>query len=156
VASIVMGTGGNPRGDWSPDLELSIQSSATITSIRYWHGMFASTPSGSSNPSGVSGMGFRFDTGAGDSTWQCWSNDGSGTGTVTNSGVNVTSSTSYRLRCATDGSNVYFWIANNLVATHTVDIPAATTYHPVGHYVTQLSTGQRALRIGRTSIAHTR
>jgi hypothetical protein len=54
--------------------------------------------------------------------WQCKTSSGS-TRTTTNSGVAVTTATSYELKMIATTAQVLFYINNNLVATHTNNIP---------------------------------
>ena len=157
VAKFVLGTGGNPRGDWELDLQLNPRTYTSISNVRLWVGMFSSTPEGAASPSGISGCGFRFDTGAGDTTWQAWSNDLTSTGTFTDTGISGATGSSYRMRIVWDSSaNISFYITDNLVATHTTNLPDAATYHPVGYYCTTLTTAATGLRVGRTTLIHER
>lgn len=118
----------NFRRNWAPaTLEWRYQSGSAITSGRWWIGCFASTPLGSSDPA-IHGFGFRFDTSAGSVNWWAWNNDGGSPGTLTNTGITVTSNTAYTLRVEFPStSEIRFYIDDVLVATHTTNLPGATT-----------------------------
>jgi hypothetical protein len=156
VAQIELGTGAFLRGDWNVELEVIAAAGATITSVRLWIGLFDTPPSGSDDPSGVTGAGFHFNP-ASSANWRAWSNDGTTTGTFTDTGVAVVASSTKRFRLRSDGSStVQFYIDNVLVATHSSEHPAAATYHNIGAYCTTLSAATRSIRVGRFSVAHDR
>lgn len=117
------------RTNWAPmSIEWRIQTGATLTSVLFWVGCFVSTPMASPDPS-LDGFGFRYDTGA-DLTafWRCWSNDGPSTGTTTTTTVAITAHTAYTFRVdVVSTTEMRFYIDNVLVATHTTNLPTATT-----------------------------
>lgn len=115
--------------NWYPmSLEWRYQSGATLTNGRWWIGCFSATPETSDDPA-VSGFGFRYATATdGTAYWRCWSNDGSGGGTVTATTVAVASNTAYTFRVdVVSTSEIRYYIAGTLVATHTTNLPGATT-----------------------------
>ena len=66
---------------------------------------------------------FRFSTAASDTNYQCVTNDGTSTGTVTDSGV-AFGTTPAKIRIDGDGgTNVFFYINGSLVCTHTTNLP---------------------------------
>lgn len=153
VASVVAGNNSGVRLDWRPDISFGIRTPATITDIRSWWGMFASSPASSNDPS-IEGCGFRFSTGASDSTFQAWSNDGSGGGLITDTGVTIVSGVAHDLRIVTNDAfdALDFFIDGSWVARHDSDLPGATTELNYGIYCTTLTAGQRALRWGRITL----
>lgn len=153
VASVVAGANSGVRFDWQPDLSLGIRNPATITSIRQWFGLFNGAPSASDDPA-VSGIGFRFSTSASDVNWQAWTNDGSGEGTITDTGIAFNDNTGQELRCIVDTgeSAVDFYIDGSWVARHTTNLPASTTVLNYGLYVTTLTASARSLRWGRVTL----
>jgi hypothetical protein len=156
VASLVAGTGGIVRGDWNWELEgLIARASTNTSSHRIWFGLFASTPSGSSDPSGVSGAGFLLATDV-SGFIQAWSNDATSTGTTTNTAISTTAGTRQRWRLRSDGTNIEFFVDDVLAATHTSQHPVAATYHTVGVYCTTLTNAARGVQIGRITLAHDR
>lgn len=156
VASLVAGAGGNPRGDWGWDLAGWIgRPSGQLSSFRIWFGLFASTPSGSSNPSGISGAGIVYATDLG-ANLRAWSNDGTTTGTTTNTGIANTEGVLQQWRIASDGTNVTFYVDDVLAATHTSEHPDASTYHTVGVYCTTTTNAARGVQIGRIALVHER
>jgi hypothetical protein len=156
VALIELGVGAFVRGDWNWDFEVIAAAGGTITSVRLWIGLFSSAPSGSDDPSGVTGAGFHFNP-ASSANWRAWSNDGTTTGTFTDTGVAVVASSTKRFRLRSDGSStVQFYIDNVLVATHSSEHPSASLYHEPSAYCTTLSAATRSIRVGRFSVAHDR
>jgi hypothetical protein len=156
VALIELGVGAFVRGDWNWDFEVIAAAGGTITSVRLWIGLFSSAPSGSDDPSGVTGAGFHFNP-ASSANWRAWSNDGTTTGTFTDTGVAVVASSTKRFRLRSDGSStVQFYIDNVLVATHSSEHPSASLYHEPSAYCTTLSANTRSIRVGRFSVAHDR
>ena len=154
VASVVAGSNSGVQSRWAPDLAVAFRTGSPVTSVRYWIGLFASTPAASDDPT-IEGIGFRFSTNASDSNWQAWSNDGSGGGTVTDTGVAIGGAgTAFDLRfiCDSDGTTVDFYISSVWVARHTTNLPTSTTVLNYGLYVTALSASSRALRWGRITL----
>ena len=150
VASMVFANaGGRWRSGWDPAMEWAASTASTLTSIRIWMGAFSGAPSASADPA-VHGYGFRFDTGASDTNYQAWCNDGSGGGTITDTQVAVNSTTTkfFKIVVSGDGTSIAYYINDTLVATHTTDLPTTTTYINGGLYVTTLTGSTRALRIG--------
>lgn len=59
----------------NPAFSASFIPRSSVASVRYWVGLFASTPMGSATPA-VELAGFRYDTGAGDAGWKAFTRDG--------------------------------------------------------------------------------
>jgi hypothetical protein len=155
VALIELGVGAFVRGDWNWDFEVIAAAGGTITSVRYWIGLFSSAPSGSDDPSGVTGAGFHFNP-ASSANWRAWSNDGSSTGAFTDTNVVVATTSTTRFRLRSDATNIQFYINDVLVATHSSQHPSASLYHEPSAYCTTLSAATRSIRVGRFSVAHDR
>jgi hypothetical protein len=113
---------------WKPIYATRIRTDSAgngITSSRIWIGVFSADPFGSATPT-VHLIAFRFDTGAGDTNWQCVTDNGSGTPTVTDSAIAVAADTTYDLRFECSASDVKFYINDVLVATITTTLPTST------------------------------
>lgn len=155
VASIVGGGGTNSAVwlDWRPDISLGIRVPNTITDIRLWYGVFASSPAASDDPA-IAGFGFRFSTNASDTKFQAWSNDGTSGGTITDTGITVQANYAHDLRCIVNdaATAIDYYIDNAWVAQHTSNLPGASTPLTYGIYCTTLTTAARALRWGRITL----
>lgn len=153
TASMVAGANSGVRFDWSPDVVFATRLPLTITSLRNWYGLFASSPVASDDPA-VAGFGFRFSTGSGDANLMAWSNDGTGGGTITDTGVAVASNDPHILRAVVDESAtvVDFYIDGVWVARHTTNLPAAETILNYGMYCQNLAVGARGIRFGRITL----
>jgi hypothetical protein len=89
--------------------------------------------SGSATPV-VNCAGFRFDTGAGDTVFTCYTSDGVST-TASSSGVTVAASSTYDLVIdMSNSSKILFYINGTLVNTATTTLPGAST--PLGPEMT--------------------
>lgn len=153
VASVVAGADSGVRLEWAPDLSVAFRSGADVSSVRYWVGLFSSSPASSDDPT-IHGMGFRYSTNASDTTWQAWSNDNSGGGTITDTGVALNTGTAFDLRtvAADDGSAIDFYVSGNWVARHDANLPSAATSLDYGIYVTTLTAATRNIRWGRITL----
>lgn len=139
--------------NWNPEFVAYIKLPATITSCRYWIGLFSGAPTGADTNASVHAAGFRFSTGAGDTTWQCVTCDGSTQSTV-DSTVAATASTAYRLRVRLQASQVLFYVNDVLRRTATVNLPAVATM--LSWYATVTTTASQAdnLKISRVALIH--
>jgi hypothetical protein len=139
------------RPDWGIDAVFRIRSGADVTNVRYWVGLFASDPSGSSVPA-IEFAGFRFDDSA-DTNWGCRTNDGGGSPTITNSGVPPAASTTQTLRIkTTDGLTYRFYIDGVLVATHGSTLPTTTTQLFAYVSVTTRAAETNAIRVHHVKV----
>jgi hypothetical protein len=145
------GANSGVRPEWEPYVSFGIRTPPTITLIRCWYGLFSASPTTLSDP--VShGAGFRFDTSAGDTNFMAWSNDGSGGGTITDTGWQFTTSAGRELAIKLDGVKAIFYIDGEEVARHTTNLPISTGLLDYGMYVTTLSAAARTLRWGRITM----
>ena len=136
------------RTNWFPArLTFRFQTGATLTSLRFHVGAYSSTPMASAGPA-VHGCGFRYDTGS-DLTafWRTWTNDGSGSGSTQTTTVAVSSQTDYTLEIEiVSTTEIKFYINGVLHATHTSDLPGATTTLFPRCMVRTLTTSVRSVR----------
>jgi hypothetical protein len=151
VASVVAGTNSGVRPDWTPLLSIGIRSPLTITAMRYWAGFFAATPATADLPT-VACAGFRFSTSGSDVNFMTYTNDGTGTGVLVDTGTTLVTNTAYDLAIALDGNQAVFYINGREVSRHTTDLPPATTTIDYGIYLTTLDTTAKQLRWGRITI----
>lgn len=138
---------------YSPTFATRVRTSSSgVTSQRIWVGLAASNPSGSATPT-ANIASFRYDTGAGDSTWKCVSSNAS-TNTITDSGVTVAASSTYDLSLDTsDPAKVVYFINGAAVATITTNLPVSSTNIGPNISITNLLAGTaRDLSVGTTRI----
>ena len=151
-ASIKGGTDDGFRPDREPLLSFGTRTPATITTIRAWWGAFDGDPSASGDPA-LNGAGFRFDSALGDTTFKCWTNDGSGGGTITDSGQSVSTNVAWDMRMEFTTGYVDFFLDGTWVARNTTNLPTSSTLLTWGQYVTCLAgSATRTTRFGRVTI----
>lgn len=127
---------------------------SVITTTRIWVGLFATDPSGSADPT-LHGCGFRFDTGASDTAWQCWNNDNSGGGQIQTSSVTVSASGDYDFDMTYDGTTLRFFVNGVERATATSNLPGSTTYLAERCTLTCLAgSAARTFYVGRVEVSH--
>lgn len=159
VASFVNPTTMNMRYQWAPTVSVVGKAPASYTSVRFWCGMFTSTPSGSDDPA-ITGFGVRASTGAGDTNYQLWRNDGAGGGLLADSGVPVVGGNvfGFILRVRPDNEDLELWVRGssqpfdyNLAVT----MPAASGNLPtsaslLGNVsITTLAAATKIFRVSR-------
>lgn len=137
--------------DWYPDFWMRMRTAASVANCRIWAGLFASDPSGSADPA-IHGAGFRRDTGAGDTNWQAWSNDGTSGGTLTDTGVAGAASTAYRFRIVFGLNKIDFFLNGKLVASHTTNLPALLTRLLPYEQMTTLNATAKSVRFGAMAV----
>jgi hypothetical protein len=131
------------RRDWQTECYVKMRMSATITTLRNWVGLFSGDPTGSATPS-LHLAAFRYDTVAdGTVFWRCVTAAGSATQTVTTTTNAVTGGAAYQLGIVTSATDVKFYIAGLLVATHTTNLPTSSTNLAPRVDVTTLVAGAR-------------
>ena len=121
------------RRDQVPEATFTVKTGTVITNLRTWVG-FASTASTmlsqdlpGSGGSSLHCAAFRYNTGVdGTAFWRTVTADGSAE-TVTTTTAAVTTNTRYILRIVTSASDVKFYVDGTLVATHTTNLPGAST-----------------------------
>jgi hypothetical protein len=102
----------------------------TVTTLayRYWIGLTTNavaTQGGSDSPTGHYAM-FRYSSTASDPSWQCVTNDNSGGGTATSSGVAAAQGVTQRFEIFTTASAIIFVIDGVQVCSRTTDLPGST------------------------------
>lgn len=151
------------RSAWIPEIVFFMKTHSDIANIRLWFGLFSADPSGSDDPSGVTSAGFRFTIsgGSGDTNWQTYTNDGTTTGLIKNSGVAVAASTAYRLRIefrgtpGTNATSVRFYIDDVLRSEHTTELPAGAANNIGPHAtVTTRAAAAKSFALSRMSYSH--
>lgn len=113
---------------YKPILYIKIKTGTPTTELRFFLGFSNTTALMSSDAPAQSYVCFRFSSSAGDTNWKCVTDNGSGTPTVTDSGVAYAATTVYDLKidCTTPSAPV-FYINNTAVATVTTTLPASDT-----------------------------
>lgn len=155
------------RYQWAPSVVFVIKTDSTGTSIREWVGLFNSDPSGSADGDGITGVGFRHDTGEGDTNWMGWRNNGVSTGTLVDTGVAYTAGQAVRLAIHIDpvsGIDAHFFVSTtddagswSTVASITGagDLPTSASLTRYAR-VTTLTNAARHMALSRISHYHER
>lgn len=148
TAGFVFNNGALIWVNWLPQISTKLMTFTDISSTLIWIGCFSGNPAGSNDPT-LNGMAFRFSPAAGDTTWKAWTNDNAGGGTITDTGVTVSTSTAYILAILVESaSSIKFFISIDngvtfaLVATHTSSLPTGS----VGDFYFQVETRTTAAR----------
>ena len=126
-----------------------VKSGSDVSSIRWWCGFFLSSSLllVDSTPSDFYAA-FRYATDEdGTAFWRCVSDAGSGTPTVTITGVAIAVSTVYRLSIRSSGSNWKFYINDTLVATHAKGAFSGSTRCWLNASITSLVAGDRTFNL---------
>lgn len=138
------------RRDWEPDLTVRFALPVTITTARYWVGLFASNPMAAALPA-IHLAGFRFDTAVDGAEWRAVTNDGT-TPTEIATGVAAVASTAYLFRIKLGLADVKFFSNNDQVAVSTTTLPTLTTQLGLWVKVATLTTAAREIVIGRIGL----
>lgn len=132
TAGFDFNNGGLIQTRWLPQFHNKLKTFTSIADCRIWVGAFSGNPAGSDDPA-VHGCGFRYSTDASDTTWKAWTNDASGGGTITDTGITVSTGTAYHLAIVVESaSSIKFYISTDngasysLVATHTTNVPTSS------------------------------
>jgi hypothetical protein len=137
-------TATNARPDWNAVCETSIRL-IDVANTRIWIGFQGGDPSASATPA-VRLAAFRFDTGAGDTHWQAQTSNGTGTQTITDTGITPNAGDRAKFEVRLNGAtNVTFYINGALVATNAANLPAATSLLGMGMYITTLTAAGKAI-----------
>jgi hypothetical protein len=153
-AGIIAPTFDQTRLIYRPIIDVAIRSSpAPITVARRWVGVFSGNPMASATPA-LHYMAFRQDTTVDGTTIKAVCDNGSGTPTVVDTTVTLSTTTSYRLRIVVDqgGAAVRFYINGILRATITTTLPTST--QDLGYVVQSrtLEAVAKGVRVGRVCI----
>lgn len=106
----------------------------------------AVTVVGSDDPA-VHGACFIFNP-ASHTNWQAFTNDNSGGGSTTDSGVAFAADTAFEFRIRTSASDVKFYIDGSLVATHSSNLPNSTQTMLFGVGLATLENVAKNIRVG--------
>lgn len=141
------------RRDHKPIWSGVVKTGAAITVVRYMVGLTDADPMGSATPL-TNLAAFRYDTVAdGTAFWRCITNDGTTT-SLTTTTIAITTSTKYNLRidCSTTGE-VRFYINGVLAATHTANLPTATTSLGTHLELRTLEGVAKSIEVGKFEIS---
>lgn len=117
VARITSGDNVQTSTQWDPFFEWYGRTFTSIADMRLWRGMQASDITASSDPTTIRTIAFRYDTGAGDSTWKAYVSNGTSS-TIKDTGISLATGTIYRLAIEVyeSGTKVDYWIDGKIVA----------------------------------------
>lgn len=122
------GGGDMTQTRYFPIWYVKIKTGTPTTELRSFYGLVSATTLMSSDTPAQSYVAFRFSTTASDANWKCVSDNGSGTPTVTDSGVAYAADTVYTMKIdCSDPASIKFYINEALVATVTTTLPATNT-----------------------------
>jgi len=141
------------QSSWSPQYYTNVKTGATITSIRYWVGLFSAAPDSSATPA-ANYVAFRFDTGASDTHWQFCTGTDAAHQTCTDTGVTPAASTSYNFSIVCSGTTSCTGTVNGTAETNNTNLPASGTLMGYGNRVTTLSANTRTISWGRIGIVY--
>jgi hypothetical protein len=144
------------RSDWKPEMIIKVQlDTAAVTSVRYWAGMYSGSVDASSAPN-VHGALFRYATDAdGTVYWRCVTIAGTGASAqITTTTVPVAINIPYKLHIKNETTVVYFYINNQLVATHSSVVPTATQLMGWGARVVTLGAVKHNIRWSNVILLH--
>lgn len=119
-----------------------------ISNVRHWCGFSSAALDQVATPTTQHVAAFRYDTGVdGTAFWRAVTCDGASNVTTTTTSVAAANDTTkpggWLLRIEMDASNVYFYIDDALVATHSTNLPGSTTALGVKMAVTTLTTAAK-------------
>ena len=144
------------RRDWLPDITFRVKTPATLSNSRLWIGLFNQSMDASEATTGDHVAAFRYSTAVDSSgKWQTVTNDGGATPTVNDSGVNRSADTAYTMRIRCLSGSIEFYIDGTLVATHTTDLPGATTLLGYAVRAIALANNARAIKWSRMVLSFT-
>jgi hypothetical protein len=146
------------RATWLPSVAFVGRFGALITNYRLWVGLFSADPSGSATAPAHT-AGFRFDTGAGDTTFKAVTKDAT-TATVLETGYVPQADGQFNLGIELAGvvgvapQRANFYINRVKVQTTTLTLPVSATTNLLFYCsLTNLSAATHTIRVGRVSIA---
>lgn len=154
----VISTFGLIQRRWAPYHYARIMTDASaITSTRLAVGMVSAEIAADAGPASTgayvvaAGAWFRYDTGVdGTAFWRTVTSDAT-TATVTTTSVAIAANTSYELTIEINsaGTSIRYWINGTLAATHTTNLPGASTALGYTARLRTLAASARSLRLGR-------
>lgn len=144
------------RRDWLPDVTFRIKTPSTLSNTRHWIGLINQSMDASEATTGDHVAAFRYSTAVDSSgKWQAVTNDGGPSPTVTDTGVSRSADTAYTMRIRCLASSVEFYINGALVATHTTDLPSASTLLGYAVRAIALANNARSIKWNRMVMSFT-
>jgi hypothetical protein len=141
------------RRDHEETLIVRFKTAASIAAMRLWGaGWFSNlVTAGGADAPNIHIAAFRFSTNAGDTNWMAVTAGAGGVWTITDTGVAVAINTIYVFRIEFDETTpeIRFYINDVLVATHSTNLPDATTQIYYGISVTTLETVSKSFKWSR-------
>jgi len=130
------------RFDANPFMNIKAGMSVT-TNSRYWIGLSTSNVTNADDFT-FDGLAFRYSTNAGDTHWQCVTNDNSATSHFVDSGISPdTNLHNFSVYYDSGGGTAYFWIDGNPVCNPvTTQVPRTNQTPLIFGSCTTLLTGQ--------------
>ena len=141
------------ESSWSPQYYTNIKTGSTITTIRYWIGLFSASPDSSATPA-ANYVAFRFDTGASDTNWQFCTGTDATHQTCTDTGVTPAANTTYNFSVVCSGTSSCTGTVNGTSKTNSTNLPASGTQMCYGNRVTTLTPAARVISWGRIGIVY--
>lgn len=144
---------------WLPTCQYAIKTGANVSDVRFWVGMVEDYSGGTAPVADgaaftLHGAAFSYDTAVhGTAFWRCHTSDGANA-QVTTTSTAVSTSATYNLRIVAGASDVKFYIADTLVATHSTTIPAIGSL--MGHTcrLTTLAASAKSFQFKRLDVIH--
>ena len=136
---------------WGGGMCMAYSMGPNISNVRHWCGLSSAALDQVGTPTTEHVAAFRYDTGVdGTAFWRTVTCDGSAVTTTTTSVAAANDTTKpggWNMRIEWDTGNVYFYIDDALVSTHTTNLPGSTTMLGVRASVTTLTTAAKRLSL---------
>lgn len=128
VAKVVSAALNYVRRCFIPILNWPFRTGPSVATVSFWIGFTSASLDAVATPTTQHVAAFRYDTSVdGTAFWRCITCNGASGVTTTTTSVAVSTATEYNFRIEMDSSNVFFYIDNVLVGTHTTNLPGNTT-----------------------------
>lgn len=144
------------RVQWDPVFVATVKLDGATSNRRIWVGLFSDYPGADDPSSALSGLGFRYSTTAGDTTWKAVASDGGGTLTVEDTLVAVAGATKYTLKLwvNSDTGSAYFTVNNSEPVIISADLPSASDNLGIIASIQTLTAAARGLGISSIYLEH--
>lgn len=149
VASVSGQLGEYPRR-WEPSVVFVVKPVDT-TSARIWIGLVSGVSTSDDPAANIAAFRYSTAADAGNGQWRAYTNDGSGGGTITDTGVPILTQR-YALGIELTATEVVFRIDGVVVATHTTDLPAIDTQLFWIMKIETLAAAAKAIKFSRCTI----
>ncbi len=144
---------GHWRRDWALVVGGSLKTGASLADVGYWAGAFSASPSNNANPAAHLAA-FRYYTSVdGTAFWRTCTKDGS-TMNAQASAAAIAVNTMYRWYIVMGASTVDFWMNGVLVASHTTELPGATTAMGLVQFLTTLANSAKSFSFYKIWFRH--